>query len=113
MNFLKRLYYYSTGFIIGIVFLFFILNGKRASCNYTPNARVIDNITSKELIIDSNSEAFFNKEEIIEILNNGKVIFNKSEPNKEPCGMYYIKSGDFNIDVILSLIHISEPTRPY
>ena len=67
MNFLKRLYYYSTGFIIGIVFLFFILNGKRASCNYTPNARVIDNITSKELIIDSNSEAFFNREEIIEI----------------------------------------------
>ena len=61
---------------------------------------VIDNITSKELIIDSNSEVFYNKEEIIEILNNGKVIFNKSEPNKEPCGMYYIKSGDFNVDVI-------------
>ena len=100
MNFLKRLYYYSTGFIIGIVFLFFILNGKRASCNYTPNARVIDNITSKELIIDSNSEAFFNQEDIIKILNSGKVIFNKSEPNNKPCGMYYIKSGDFNINVI-------------
>ena len=71
-EFLKRLYYYSTGFIIGIAV--FILNGKRASCNYTPNARVIDNITSKELIIDSNSEAFFNKEEIIEILNNGKIL---------------------------------------
>ncbi len=100
MNFLKRLYYYSTGFIIGIIFLFFILNGKRASCNYTPNARVIDNITSKELIIDSNSEAFFNKEEIIKIINSGKVIFNKSEPNKKPCGMYNIISGDFNINVI-------------
>ena len=78
MNFLKRLYYYSTGFIIGIVFLFFILNGKRASCNYTPNARVIDNITSKKLIIDSKSEVLFNQDEIIEILNSGKVIFNKS-----------------------------------
>ena len=100
MNFLKRLYYYSTGFIIGIVFLFFILNGKRASCNYTPNARVIDNITSKELIIDSKSEALFNQEELIEILNSGKVIFNKSEPNKKPCGEYYIKSGDFDINVI-------------
>tara|TARA_B100001939_G_scaffold330639_1_gene327959 strand:- start:197 stop:532 length:336 start_codon:yes stop_codon:yes gene_type:complete len=100
MNFLKRLYYYSTGFIIGIIFLFFILNGKRASCNYTPNARVIDNITSKELIIDSNRETFFNQQEIIEILNSGKVIFNKSEPNREPCGMYYIKSGDFKINVI-------------
>ena len=100
MNFLQRLYYYSTGFIIGIVFLFFILNGKRASCNYTPNARVIDNITSKELIMDSKSEAFFNQEELIEIINNGKIIFNKSEPNKKPCGMYYIKSADFNINVI-------------
>ncbi len=100
MNFLQRLYYYSTGFIIGIVFLFFILNGKRASCNYTPNARVIDNITSKELIMDSKSEAFFNQEELIEIINNGKIIFNKSEPNKKPCGMYYIKSRDFNINVI-------------
>ena len=100
MNFLKRLYYYSTGFIIGIIFLFFILNGKRASCNYTPNARVIDNITSKELIIDSNSKFSFNQEEIIKILNSGKVIFNKSEPNKKPCGMYYIKSEDFNINVI-------------
>ena len=100
MNFLQRLYYYSTGFIIGIVFLFFILNGKRASCNYTPNARVIDNIKSKELIMDSKSEAFFNQEELIEIINNGKIIFNKSEPNKKPCSMYYIKSGDFNINVI-------------
>jgi len=100
MNFLKRLYYYSTGFIIGIIFLFFILNGKRASCNYTPNARVIDNITSKELIIDSNRETFFNQQEIIEILNSGKVIFNKSEPNRKPCGMYYIESGDFKINVI-------------
>ena len=100
MNFLKRLYYYSTGFIIGIIFLFFILNGKRASCNYTPNARVIDNITSKELIIDSNRETFFNQQEIIEILNSGKVIFNKSEPNREPCGMYYIESGDFKRNVI-------------
>ena len=100
MNFLKRLYYYSTGFIIGIVFLFFILNGKRASCNYTPNARVIDNIISKELILDSNSEVLFNKEEIIGIINNGKVIFSKSEPNNKPCGIYYIKSGDVNMNVI-------------
>ena len=49
MSFLKRLYYYSTGFIIGIFFLFFIFNGKRTSCNYGPSARVIDNIISKEL----------------------------------------------------------------
>ena len=51
MNFLNRLYYFSTGLVIGVVFLLFILNGKRASCNYGPNARVIDNITSKDIIL--------------------------------------------------------------
>ena len=56
--------------------------------------------SSKELIIDLKSEAFYNQEELIEILNSGRVIFNKSEPNKKPCAMYYIKSGDFNINVI-------------
>ena len=61
---------------------------------------MIDNITSKELIIDAKSEGLFNQDEIIEILNSGKVIFNKSEPNKKPCGVYYIKSGDFYINVI-------------
>ncbi len=100
MNFLNRLYYYSTGFIIGIIFLFFILNGKRASCNYTPNARVIDNITSKKLIIDSDSNVYFNQEDLIDIINNGRIIFNKSEPNHKPCGIYFIKSGDFNINII-------------
>ncbi len=44
MSFIKRLYYYSGGFIIGIFFLVFIFSGKKTSCNYGPNARVIDNI---------------------------------------------------------------------
>ena len=100
MNFLKRLYYYSTGFIIGIIFLFFILNGKRASCNYTPNARVIDNIISKELILHSDNKVLFNQDELIEIINNGRVIFNKSKPNNKPCGVYLIKSGDLNLNII-------------
>ena len=100
MNFLKRLYYYSTGFIIGIIFLIFILNGKRASCNYTPNARVIDNIISKQLILDSDNEVLFNQDELIDIINNGRVIFNKSEPKNKPCGIYFIKSGDLNLNII-------------
>ena len=100
MNFLKRLYYYSTGFIIGIIFLFFILNGKRASCNYTPNARVIDNISSKELIVDSNSQVYLSNEELINIINEGKVIFSKSKPNNKPCGLYLVKSGKFNLEVV-------------
>ena len=60
MSFLKRLYYFSTGLIIGIVFLFFILNGKRTSCNYGPSARVIDNIISKKLVLKYKSDSISN-----------------------------------------------------
>jgi len=95
MSFLKRLYYYSTGFIIGIFFLFFIFNGKRTSCNYGPSARVIDNIISKELILKSTNDSI-DSNELIDIISNGKVIFNKSEPNQKPCGIYFIKSDYIN-----------------
>ena len=95
MSFLKRLYYYSTGFIIGIFFLSFIFNGKRTSCNYGPSARVIDNIISKELILKSNIESI-DSLELIDLISEGKVIFNKSEPNQKPCGIYYIKTDSLN-----------------
>ena len=95
MSFLKRLYYYSTGFIIGIIFLFFIFNGKRTSCNYGPSARVIDNIISKELILKSNIESI-DSLELIDLISEGKVIFNKSEPNQKPCGIYYIETDSLN-----------------
>ena len=61
MSFLKRLYYFSTGLIIGILFLFFVLNGKKTSCNYGPSARVIDNIISKELIIKVDKDTIENE----------------------------------------------------
>ena len=92
MSFIKRLYYYSGGFIIGIFFLVFIFSGKKTSCNYGPNARVIDNIISKELILESDVLDYSN-DELIDLISNGKVIFSKSDPNNDPCGMYYIKSG--------------------
>jgi hypothetical protein len=51
MKFLYRLGFYFGGFSIGLIFLAFILNGKKTSCNYTPNARVIDNLLQKEIMI--------------------------------------------------------------
>ena len=91
MSFLKRLYYYSTGFIIGIIFLFFIFNGKRTSCNYGPSARVIDNIISKELILKSNVESI-DSIGLINLISEGRVIFNKSESNQKPCGVYHVET---------------------
>ena len=96
MSFLKRLYYFSTGLIIGIVFLIFILNGKRTSCNYGPSARVIDNITSKDLVLKFQTDSISN-EELFEIISDGRVRFNKSDITNEPCAQYFVESGDFSL----------------
>tara|TARA_B100000989_G_scaffold126585_1_gene93926 strand:+ start:4026 stop:4358 length:333 start_codon:yes stop_codon:yes gene_type:complete len=96
MSFLKRLYYFSTGLLIGILFLFFILNGKKTSCSYGPSARVINNITSKKLIKKYQTDSIAN-DELYELISNGKVRFNKSDSRKEPCAIYYIESGDSNL----------------
>ena len=47
MKFYQRFAYYIFGFSIGLVFLFFILNGKETSCSYFPNARVLKDLRSK------------------------------------------------------------------
>ena len=96
MSFLKRLYYFSTGLIIGTIFLFFIFNGKKTSCNYGPSARVIDNIISKELIFKQEKD-YIQNDELIKIISNGKVRFNKSDIDKKPCALYFIESGALNL----------------
>tara|TARA_B100000941_G_C28416668_1_gene506475 strand:+ start:344 stop:676 length:333 start_codon:yes stop_codon:yes gene_type:complete len=96
MSFLNRLYYFSTGLIIGIVFLFFILNGKRTSCNYGPSARVIDNIISKELVLKHHGDSIaFDK--LYNLISKGRVRFSKSEIRNEPCAIYYVESGDLSL----------------
>ena len=47
MKFIHRLGYYLGGFSIGLIFLAFFLSGKRASCDYGPDARVLKNIGQK------------------------------------------------------------------
>ena len=48
MKFIHRLGFYLGGFAIGLVILAFFLSGKRASCDYSPDARVLKNIRIKE-----------------------------------------------------------------
>ena len=49
MNFIKRLTFFSGGFMIGLFFLMFFLSGKKTSCNYMPNSRVKNDILKKNI----------------------------------------------------------------
>ena len=50
MTLIQRIGYYLGGFSIGLIVLAFFLNGKKASCSYGPEARVLKNINTKKII---------------------------------------------------------------
>lgn len=100
MSLLRRIAYYIGGFSLGLVLLAFFLNGKKASCSYGPESRVLKNITTKTLVISDEARLFVQQNsidtiQINYILHKGDIDFSKSDTRKEPCGEYYIE-GELN-----------------
>ncbi|KAA5825575.1 hypothetical protein FPF71_06615 [Algibacter amylolyticus] len=106
MSLIQRIGYYLGGFSIGLVILAFFLNGKKTSCSYGPDSRVLKNINSKNLIYSQNiSEALKSAEidsfGITYILKKGDINFSESTPRQEPCGVYTIDANYNKKDVSL------------
>ena len=96
MSLLKRFGYYFGGFAIGLVLLAFFLNGKKASCDYGPDARVLKNIRSKTLVYSDEANSFMASKtidttKINYILFKGDINFSKSYTRKKPCGLYFVE----------------------
>lgn len=95
MRLLHRFGYFSIGLIMGIMLLIFFLSGKKASCNYTPNARTLEDIRFKTLVYSEESRDYLNSNKvdsiaIAYILEEGNVNFGKSKTDHEPCNIYFI-----------------------
>jgi len=109
MKLAHRLGFYFFGFIIGLFLLFFFLGGKKASCDYTPTARVLKNIRikkrffSKKAIVAMQTYAI-DTADISTILASGSVDFGKSNTNLDSCNTYFIEgqSRDKSIGLIIS-----------
>ncbi len=96
MKLAQRLFYYSGGFVIGLILLFFFLGGKKTSCDYTPSARVLKNIRIKERVfseqvIERMNTYKIDTSMISSILLNGDVDFSKSNTNLDSCRVYHIE----------------------
>lgn len=116
MKLIQRIGYYLGGFSLGLILLAFFLNGKKASCSYGPDARVLKNINSKLLIYSNevlNTMAQKNIDTTIikRVLFKGDINFNsdKSNPRKEPCGTYYIED-EFDKKEIALLVENCDST---
>ncbi|QKX06497.1 DUF4258 domain-containing protein [Aquimarina sp. TRL1] len=96
MKLLHRIGYYLGGFAIGIILLFFFLGGKKTSCAYGPNARVLKNIRIKERafspsVLSKIQAKEIDTADISVLLNDGNVNFSKSNTKLDSCKTYFIE----------------------
>jgi ABC-type molybdate transport system substrate-binding protein len=97
LKLIQRIGYYLGGFSLGLIILAFFLNGKKTSCAYGPEARVLKNINTKPLVYAENIIVLINTKSIDSLsinkaLKKGNVIFSESDTRQEPCGVYAINS---------------------
>ena len=102
MKLIQRIGYYLGGFSMGLIILAFFLNGKKTSCSYGPEARVIKNINSKNIIYDASIQPL-DSTLINHILKNGNINFSKSNTRQEPCGIYLLEGNYNNTEVKLTV----------
>ena len=108
MKLIQRIGYYLGGFSIGLVILAFFLNGKKTSCSYGPDSRVLKNINSKKLIYSQNIFTLLDNKSIDSadinyILKKGDINFSESNPRQLPCGVYAIEGEHNNNEFILTV----------
>ena len=90
MKLIYRLGFYMMGFSVGLIFLAFILNGKKTSCNYGPNDRVIADLTKKAWKPKNKVNNEFDSIAFQDFLNKASVDFGKSNTQKDSCKTYFI-----------------------
>ena len=90
MKLLYRLGFYLAGFSVGIILLSVIFKGKKTSCNYGPNDRVIMNLSKKIWQSTLVNNSTFDSISFDKFLDMASVDFNKSNTTKDSCKVYYL-----------------------
>jgi hypothetical protein len=96
MHIAKRFGFYAFGFIIGLLLLFFFLNGKKAGCDYGPDARTLKNIKIKQRVFSNQSLQDLKKNNldtsaISLLLGIGDVNFRESNTKLDSCKVYVVE----------------------
>lgn len=104
----KRFALYGIGFGMGIVLVFFFLGGKRASCNWLPNDRILNIIQKKQLRFGDDIRydlltAEADSLDIRAILKNGDIDFSKSKVKNDPCRLYWIEGQGKQSSLLISV----------
>ena len=98
MKFKYRLAYFLFGTLIGVMFLMFFMDNKKAEFCYLPNCRVLKNIRSKGMVISPEAqkkldEKWVTMDDVKACTQDGDVIFSRSK-EKYKGGTTYIVEGE-------------------
>lgn len=94
MTFTQRLLRYLMGASIGLVFVAMAFGPRAFSCNYFPNARVLEEATAKNLQFSKEAKDFFEAEKLDSVFlkkklfSKSKIDFDKSNKDGVPCRSY-------------------------
>lgn len=109
MKLIQRIGYYLGGLSMGLIILAFFLNGKKVSCDYGPEARVLKSINSKTITFKNNLKS--DSTAIFHILKKGNVNFSKSSTRQKPCGVYIIEGEYQNQEITLTVENCDSITK--
>ncbi len=108
MHIAKRFGFYGFGFVIGLLLLFFFLNGKKAGCDYGPDARTLKNIKIKQRVFSTQSlqalkQNNLDTSAVSYLLRFGDVNFGESNTKLDSCKVYviegYVKNANLKMKV--------------
>ena len=99
---------YGIGFAMGIVIVFFFLGGKKASCNWLPNDRILNIIQQKKISFSPEVREQLKSEsidslQIMKLLETGDIDFSKSKVKNDPCRNYWIEGGPPDSSMIITV----------
>jgi hypothetical protein len=111
MNFIQRFAYYLIGLIMGLFVVAAIFSGKDTRCNYFPNARVLNDLSTKSFQYSDKASLILSKKwvdttDIKNTLKLGDVDFDNSNvPYKK--GKLYVIEGKTtkNQEIIIKVIN--------
>ncbi len=111
MNFIQRFAYYLIGLIMGAFIVAAIFSGKDTRCNYFPNARVLNDLSTKPFFYSDKaslilSQKWIDTTDIKATLKLGDVDFDQSNvPYKK--GKLYVIEGKTkkNQQIIIKVIN--------
>ena len=114
MKFYQRFAYYLVGLVIGCFFVAMVLSGKDTRCNYFPNARVLNDLSTKpfnvsDIAASKLKENQVGLNDIKNTLKHGDVDFDKSNV-KYGSGKIYIVEGKTikNQPIVLEFINYAD-----